>query len=161
MPVPTRGMFPDFTKLVKYLNEDSIEKPWGFYSLAHLIVRSDHETKGGVFIRTSENQQYPSMFLTHNALIRFSTSEEAIEYICKTYLENQTKVTAEVISHFARAMEQESVQSLHDILIAYRNKRSSLSSPKCTPSNLENYAAINEEYEENPLFPKGVLRKKI
>jgi hypothetical protein len=64
----------------------------------------------------------------------FKTSNEAAEYFLKHQgSENRfSKVLNKLLINFPKAMKQESIQNLYDMLVSYQNKLSSQSLPKCT-----------------------------
>lgn len=90
-----------------------------------------------MYIQYCEGQHYPPECWDSKWVKRFDHSTEAINYFFEhqglvEYPNSIRDTTRRLIINFPTAMKQESLQTLHDTLVAYKNKLSSQSQPKCT-----------------------------
>jgi hypothetical protein len=116
-----------------------IEKPWAVYGAGGeawdigLIHSLSSDQRTGHIIYT-EGQYYPPELWDMDYVKIFKTSNEATEYFLKHQSsENRfSKVLNKLLINFPKAMKRESIQNLYDLLVSYKNKLSSQSSPKCT-----------------------------
>ncbi len=98
-----------------------IEKPWAVYGLiTKFIGRVIGECKGGVDLKYSEGQLFASQLWSSYAIERFSTSEEAINYLLSMNHNYSKKgLTQKVFEDFPKTVRKESLQQIHDTLTAY------------------------------------------
>lgn len=107
-------------------------------------------------IKFFEEQNHPELY-DMDYVKTFKTSKEAIDYFLRNQVSyedpfSKREITMLLLSNFPKALKQEAVQNIYQTLIAYKNKLSSQSLPKCTfPSPEE----IEEEYDRWLATPKG------
>ena len=123
------------------MDAQQIKKPWAVYShgLFSGIGKVIKEWSDGyVILQYSECQHFFPQGWRPNSVKRFSTVKAALEHrlIFEADSFLKKKLVATFCQEFPTAIKQESLQNLHDTLVAYQNKLSSQSQPKYTENQL-------------------------
>jgi hypothetical protein len=121
---------------------EEIEKPWVVYGTLlgpFDIGRLVKELRGSPMIQFSEEPFYSPFLWNPKYIIQFNNSNEAVNYFWEhdsigavIDFSCKEKVLKRLIKNFPKAMKQEQVQSIHDLLVSYLNLQFAQTSPKCT-----------------------------
>jgi hypothetical protein len=117
--------------------EKEIEKPWAIISswmgLSYIgrIIKKQSST--ALFIQDLEDQIYPPSRWDARYIQEFKTSKEVEDYFWNNandasshiILDKKENIHEYLLSHFPKTMKQETLQTLHDILINYKTALSS------------------------------------
>ena len=116
------------------MQEKEIEKPWAIISswmgpsYIGRIIKKQSST--ALFIQDMEDQIYPPSCWDVRYIQEFKSSKEVEDYFWNNANDASSHITLDkkenihkyLLSHFPKTMEQENLQTLHDILINYKNK---------------------------------------
>jgi hypothetical protein len=123
-----------------------IEKPWAVYGWflgawdLGRIVEESEDSKNTVLIQYWDEQTDSPACWKSKFVKRFDTSSEAINYLFENQslgldsVDTKEEIFRRVLYRFPTAMKQEVLQTFNDTLVAYQNKLSSQTLPKCTPA---------------------------
>jgi hypothetical protein len=137
---------------------EGIEKPWavyGWYLGTWDIGRVVQKGRNSLDLQYIEGQMYPPESWDPKWVKTFRTSKEAIDCFFKTqssfYDASSVKsITDRLIDDFPKAMKQESLQTIHDVLSAYAQTL-----PKCTPTVEEDWGPFGKHpnLKDGPIGP--------
>jgi hypothetical protein len=135
------------------MNEEKIEKLWAVYGGLTGCCNMGYVMKissGKVYLQAYETQKFDLDEREASKVTTFKTSKELIDYFFNNQIltddaYSKQDITKILIVQFPKAIKKEKVQSLHDTLVAYQNKReSSQSLPKCTYEKPKRFPPFGE-----------------
>jgi hypothetical protein len=106
----------------------SIQKPWAIYGLVTKFigrVSSDHD--GFVNLLYSEGQLFLPQSWSFRHVHRFDNYQEAIDFLLRQYGGySRRQLTEQVLDDFPKAVRQESLQHIHNLLSVYAQSQPKL-----------------------------------